>query len=263
MDCRDAREHLADLQRGRLSPDLAEVVRAHLAGCVACSDVLRAEAALHALILERAPRHSAPAALRARVQAILRDADRPISGARRGWFRAHPWVTGALAGAAALVLVWVGREQLTRDPASRLVARAVVEHVEYAREAMDRPVPDPAQLLSRLRSEAIFPLGPIFPGDAEAPLISAMTGELRGRPAVALVYRNAPGRYTTLLLIPGADLTIPAQDRVPIEAFTPHYRVASGKHVLYWKQRDLACLMVSDLDRSGLASMFLKVRKAA
>jgi hypothetical protein len=56
---------------------------------------------------------------------------------------------------------------------------------------------------------------------------------------------------------------IPAEDRLAIESFKPHHRVASSKQVLYWKQRDVACLLVSDLDQSGLSAMFLKVRKAA
>jgi hypothetical protein len=63
--------------------------------------------------------------------------------------------------------------------------------------------------------------------------------------------------------MPGAEATIPAEDRVPIETFKPHHRVASGKQVLYWKQHDLACLMVSDLDEPATAAMFLKIRKAA
>jgi len=77
------------------------------------------------------------------------------------------------------------------------------------------------------------------------------------------VYRNAPQRYTTLLLMPGAEATIPAEDRLQIETFKPHHRVASGKQVLYWKQGDVACLMVSDLDPVRMAAMFLKVRRAA
>jgi hypothetical protein len=118
-------------------------------------------------------------------------------------------------------------------------------------------------LVRRAESQTPFPLGPVFPGDADAPLMSVTASELGGRPAVALVYRNAPGRSTTLLLMPGADATIPAEDRLAIETYTPHHRVVSGKQVLYWKQRDLAYVLVSDLDQSGLASMFLKVRKAA
>ena len=80
---------------------------------------------------------------------------------------------------------------------------------------------------------------------------------------MAVVSRTAPGPHPPRLLTPGPDATIPAEDRLAIEIFKPHHRVASGKQVLYWKQRDLACLMVSDLDQQGLASMFLKVRKAA
>ena len=264
MDCREAREHLGDVDRGRLSPDLAEAVRAHAAGCAACATALRVEVALRTLIRERAPRHAAPPALRERVRTILREADRPVSTGWRAWLRTHPWTVRAVAGAATVVaIVWVGGVWLARDPVVRLVAQAVDEHVEYAREAMDRPVPDPGVLIARLRSRALFPLGPVFPGDAEAPLMSALSVDLRGKPAVALVYRNAPGRYTTLLLMPGADAAIPAEDRLAIETYKPHHRVTSGKQVLYWKQGDLACLMVSDLDQQGLSSMFLKVRKTA
>jgi hypothetical protein len=48
-----------------------------------------------------------------------------------------------------------------------------------------------------------------------------------------------------------------------IETYKPHHRIVSGKQVLYWKQQDLAYILVSDLDQTGLASMFLKVRTAA
>jgi anti-sigma factor (TIGR02949 family) len=261
MECSEAREHLADLDRGRLAPDLADSVRAHAAGCAACGRALRVEGALHTLIREQAPRYAAPTALRARIQASLRTAERPVSV---GWLRLHPWVAGGAVGAvAAVIAVWVAVAWLGRDPVSQLVARAVDEHAEYAREAMHRAVPDAAELLARVRAQVSFSLGPLFPGDAAAPLIATTAGELRGKPAVALVYRNGPERYTTLLLMPGRDATIPAEDRLAIETFKPHHRVVSGKQVLYWKQRDLACLMVSDLDQSGTAAMFLKIRKAA
>jgi hypothetical protein len=49
---------------------------------------------------------------------------------------------------------------------------------------------------------------------------------------------------------------------MPIETFKPYHRVVSGRQLLFWKQGSLACLLVSDLDQAGLASMFLKVRKA-
>ena len=264
MDCREARDLLAELTRNQLESHLADAVRAHAAGCASCADTLRVEAALHALIREQAPRYSASPALRARVQSALRTARQPMASGWRGWLFLHPWKVGGLAAAlAALVVAWIGTTWLAADPVSRLVSQAVAEHAEYAHEAMHRPAPNPAQLLATLRSQAQFALGPLFPGDTEAPLMSTMTAELLGKPAVALVYRNGPERYTTLLLTPGADATIPTEDRLQIETFKPHHRVASGKQVLYWKQNDLACLMVSDLDGPATAAFFLKIRKAA
>jgi anti-sigma factor (TIGR02949 family) len=264
MTCRDVREHLTDLSRGHLPAELAADVRAHLVGCPACSQALQGEEQLRALVRGHAPRYTAPPALQARVRAALRDAERPPRTVWRDWVRHHPWLKGALVGAmAAVAIVWAGGAWLARDPVARLVSAAVDEHVEYARETMHRPVPDAEELLRRVQTEAGFRLGPVFRGDAEAPLILAAVTEVRGNRAVALVYRNGPERYTTLLVMPGADAVIPAEDRLAIESFKPHHRVVSSKQVLYWKQRDVACLLVSDLDQSGLSAMFLKVRKAA
>jgi anti-sigma factor (TIGR02949 family) len=264
MECREVQDQLAELSRGGLPDGLADAARAHLDGCDGCRAAFGIEQRLHAIVRAQAPRFAAPPALRVRVRSALQGAERAPAGGWRPWIRLHPWVTGALAGVlAALALTWAGTTWFAGDPASRLLARAVEEHVEYARQAMDRPAPDAQALVRRAESQTPFPLGPIFPGDAEALLISVIVGDLDGRPAMALVYRNAPGRYTTLLLMPGADATIPAENRLAIETYKPHHRVISGKHVLFWKQRELACLLVSDLDQSGVASMFLKVRKAA
>ncbi len=264
MECREVQAHLAELSRDRLPVDAADVLRAHLDRCDGCREALRIERRLHALVRAQAPRYAASPRLRARVRAALRVAERGPSASWRSWIWLHPWATSVLAGAVAiLALTWTGTAWFARDPVSRLMARAVEEHLEYVREAMDRPVPDSRTLLQRAASQMPFPLGPIFPGDVEAPLMSVVAGDLAGHPSVALVYRNAPGRYTTLLLMPGAEATVPAENRLVIETYTPHHRVASGKQLLYWKQRGLACLLVSDLDQSGLARMFLKVRKAA
>jgi anti-sigma factor RsiW len=264
MECREAREHLAELNRGWLSPEVEAAVRTHATDCASCGDIVRRDVALHALMRERLPRYAVPPALRARLQGMLQEARQPVRANWKGWLRLHPWTTSVAAGAmAALLLTWAGSVWLARDPVSRLVALAVNEHTEYKRETMNRPIPDPARLLADLRSQAPFALGPIFAGDPEAALIAARTVTLRGKPAAALVYRNAPQRYTTLLLMRGAEATIPAEDRLPIETFKPYHRVASGKQVLYWKQGDVACLMVSDLDPIRIAAMFLKVRKAA
>ncbi|MBI2002941.1 MAG: hypothetical protein HYS69_17480 [candidate division NC10 bacterium] len=138
----------------------------------------------------------------------------------------------------------------------------MAEHVEYSKEMMNRPTPDPPALVQELRSQVAFSFEPVFRGDSQVRLVAGLVSDLLGKRAATFVYRDGSGRYTTLFLMPEAGTTIPAENRMPIETFKPYHQVTSGRHLLLWKQRDLACLLVSDLDEAGMAAMFLKVRKA-
>jgi hypothetical protein len=144
-----------------------------------------------------------------------------------------------------------------------MTAQAVAEHAEYVKEMMGRPASDPAPLFRELRSQVEFPFEPVFQGDPQVQLVTALAGELSGRRAATFIYRDTAGRYTTLFLMPGAGIVVPEGDRMVIETFKPHYRTASGRNLLLWKHRDLAWLLVSDLDKTEVPAMYLKVRKAA
>jgi anti-sigma factor (TIGR02949 family) len=264
MECPEAREHLSDLNRGRLGADLAEAVRIHVSQCPACTAALHLDAQIRALIQDRVPRHTAPPGLRARIRAMLVQAAPAGWAAWSTWLRGHRWAVASLVGAVVVVLlVWAGLFWIVRDPVSRLEARAVAEHVEYAREAMNRPAADPQELLNRLQSEMDFAFQPVFRGDSEVRLVTGAVSDLPGKRAATFVYRDAAGRYTTLFLMPGTGIVVPEGDRMLIETFRPHYRTASGRSLLLWKHRDLAWLLVSDLDKSEVPAMYLKVRKAA
>jgi len=264
MECTEAREQLADLNRGRLEGEAAEAVRTHVQQCAACRSALRTEAEVRALIQARAPRYAAPPVLRRRVEAAL---EQSASGGRSGWrnwLRGHPWTVGSLAGATAvLLLVWAGSLWVTRDPVARLATRAAAEHAEYVKEMMSRSAADPGPLFRELQSQIDFPFEPVFRGDPQVQLVAAMVSELPGKRAATFVYRDGAGRYTTLFLMPGAGVVVPEGNRMPIETFKPHFRTASGRNLLLWKHRDLAWLLVSDLDKTELPAMYLKVRKAA
>jgi hypothetical protein len=216
------------------------------------------------LIQAQAPRYTAPPALRSRIEALIAQ---PAGGGWAGWWRwlrLHPWPAGALAGAVCVLLVvWAGWVWLPGDPVSRMTSRAVAEHVEYVKEMMSRPASDPAPLFRELRSQVDFPFEPVFQGDPQVQLVAAMVSALPGKRAATFVYRDVAGRYTTLFLMPGAGIVVPEGDRMPIETFKPHFRTASGRNLLLWKHRDLAWLLVSDLDKTELPAMYLKVRKAA
>ena len=264
MDCTEAREHLADLNRGQLGADLTEAVRGHVGQCAPCRAALERDAEIRSLIRARAPRHTAPPALRARIEALIAQ---PRGAGWAGWWRwlrLHPWPAGALAGAVCVLLVvWAGWFWSPGDPVSRMTSRAVAEHAEYVKEMMARPASDPAPLFKELRSQVDFPFEPVFQGDPQVQLVAALAGELSGRRAATFVYRNTAGRYTTLFLMPGTGVVVPEGDRMPIETFKPHFRTASGRSLILWKHRDLAWLLVSDLEKTEVPAMYLKVRKAA
>jgi anti-sigma factor (TIGR02949 family) len=266
MDCTEAREHLQDLNRGRLAPELVEAVLAHAAGCPDCTEALRLDAQLRARMRAEAPRYAAPPALRARIRASLEEA-RPRPSPRAGWRHwlfAHPWTVGGLAGAVAmLLLAWAGSLWLAADPVTILASRAVAEHSEYAKEAMSRPASDGHAVVQRLRGRLGYALAPVFVGDSQVELVEGKVGELSGRRVASLVYRDQAKRYTTLFLMPEGGVTVPTEDRMSIESFKPHHRTVAGRQLLLWKQGGLACLIVSDLDEAGAASMFLKIRKAS
>jgi hypothetical protein len=280
MDCPEACEHLRDLDRGWLKAETAEAVRAHLAQCSTCAGALQAEARIRAMIQTQAPRYVPAPALRARVQALLLPSALPEQTITRGaavstrqaarqagwreWLQGHLWSVGGLATAVAVLLVvWAGWLWLARDPVSLVADRAVAEHTEYVKEAMTRSAADPSAVISTVKRQVDFALEPVFSGDAQVQLVTGKVEAFRGKRAAIFIYRDASGHYTTLFLMPEAGIVIPDEGRLPIETFKPYHRVTSGRQLLLWKQRNLACLLVSDLDQAGTASMFLKVRKSA
>ncbi len=267
MDCEEAREHLHDLNRGRLADGSAEAVRAHVGRCPACAEALRVDAEVRAHLRAEVPRYEAPPALRARVQALLAEAPiaRPAPAPpvrRRTWFTGHRWALGSLAGAmAALLLVWAGWLWTVGNPVARLADRAVAEHREYVDQTMTLPVADPQAVVRKVQREAGYPLGLVFPGDAQQYLVAGSVSDLSGKRAATFIYRDSAGRYTTLFLLPEAGISMPREGRVRIEAFTPYHRVVAGRQVYLWPEGKLTCLLVSDLDHAQSASMFLKIRK--
>lgn len=264
MRCAEAKEYLSDLNRGRLETKTATEVRSHVEQCAACRADLQADAEIRSLIRAQAPRYTAPPGLRTRLQANMFQPAPSGWSLWLGWFRGHIWATSGLAGAmAVLLLFWAGGTWLARDPLSRMMASAVDEHAEYVKEMMNLPAPDPQAVVGELRSQAGFPIESVFQGDTGVQLVGTQISNLSGTRAATLVYRDSAGRYTTLYLMPGAGTVIPDGGRMLIESFKPYHRITSGRQMLLWKQKELACLIVSDLDQSGLAAMFLKIRKAA
>jgi len=259
MDCHATREILEEYRRGELPPDRARTVEAHLAGCPACRALRENDDQLGAL-LRQLPRTPVPAALDRQVRALGLPARRP-----RAWLR-RPWVVAALAAlvVAAVLAPWVRRPAPPVDVVDALIQSGVSEHrrILLAIQAGGGMVQDPDALFERLRAVTEVPLPKALEGGGEVRLVAARPTLLASRKTAAatLQYQTAP--VTTYFVLVGKDLPMPAEGRVQIEQYRPHMRTVGEFNVIYWKQQDLAYLMVSGLDREGCQQMYLKMRRA-
>ncbi|HZS34032.1 MAG TPA: zf-HC2 domain-containing protein [Methylomirabilota bacterium] len=260
MNCDGAREALEARRRGELPAGEARALDAHLAGCPRCQAGAAEDDAL-ARLIGTLPRTPAPQALRRRVRALGIRRTGP-----RAWL-ARPWVAAALAAAlvAAVLAPWV---RFSAEPPptvlEALIQSGVAEHRRILLQLEVGPggVDDPAALFDRVGTVTDVPVPKAFAGSGDLRLVTARPTLLLSRKgaAAALQYRTSP--VTTYFVLPGKDLPMPTEGRVQIDQYRPYMREVSGFNVVYWKQGELAYLMVSGLDREGCQKLFLKMRRA-
>ncbi|MBI4591565.1 MAG: hypothetical protein HY725_22295 [Candidatus Rokubacteria bacterium] len=216
------------------------------------------DAAFRRLLAERLPRHPAPAHLR---EAIVALAAPP---------RTSRWWAPALSAlATALVMALVGFPLLPRtvqpDPLQPFMRAVLSAHTRSLIWGEPRPDAVPAAL-PRFMEETGIGLPWFFRGDDEVQLINVEPLIVEGRRALALTYKDSEEHVLTYLLLPGADMPLPDHGRVQIDRFRPLLTKVNGFSLLVWKQRDLACFLVSDMvserDLSRFKEFFLKVRRA-
>jgi anti-sigma factor RsiW len=261
-------QHVVDLleeyRRGLLATPEAQAVLAHLADCATCRAQNETDAALAAQ-LGALPVTPASPLLRRR---ILQVADGRPTGLRR-WLR-HPAVA-ALAAAILVTLVlspWLRfRPEGLPDPVESLLTAGVSEHRRILLQIQGLPgageiSADPERAFARVYALTDVALPRAFAGGADFRLISARPTLLANRKAAAAVLSSGPTTVTTYFAVPGKDLPMPAERRVQIEQYRPYVREVNGFHCVYWKQGELAYLMVTDLDDSGTRQLFLRMRKA-
>jgi putative zinc finger protein len=260
MDCHEAREVFEEHRRRELSPDRAEAVEAHLAGCPACRALWAREKAVAGLV-RALPRSAAPPTLARQIRGL---------GARRrgivGWL-GRPWVAAAVAAivVAAVLVPWLRRPaERPVDVVEALIQSGVAEHrrILLELEVLPPAVDDPDALFARVRSVADVELPKIFAGSGELRLLIAKPTLLASRKTAAAALRYPTSPITTYFILRGKDLPMLEKGRVQIEQYRPHMREVNGFNVVYWKQQDMAYIMVSGLDREGCQKLYLKMRKA-
>jgi anti-sigma factor RsiW len=259
MTCHEARDFFEERRRRELPPDLARAVEAHLETCAACRAIWARDEAWVALV-RTLPRTPAPAGLASQVRATGVPQRRV-----RAWL-GRPWVAAALAAAvvAAVLAPWLRPAPRPANIVDALIQSGVAEHrrILLELEAGSVVVDDPDALFARVRSVADVELPKVLAGTGELRLLAAKPTLLESRKTAAAALRYPTSPVTTYFILPGKDLPMPTEGRVQIEQYRPHMRQVNGFNVVYWKQKDMAYLMVSGLDREGCQKLYLKMRQA-
>jgi hypothetical protein len=202
------------------------------------------------------PRYTAPAHMRVTIVEAAAPPRRPV------------WLGPLLAAAAtALVLLLLVMPVLPRivpaDPTQRYVRAVVSEHSRTLMWGARHGDVLPAAL-PWLTQESGIGLNQVFVGDDRLVLVTAEPVYLERERGVAIHYRDQDGHMLTYIALPAAGLTVPDRDRVQIGRWRPALLRDSGFAALVWKQKDVACFLVSDMvsadDVETFKEYFARVR---
>ena len=261
LSCEVAAEYGREARRGRLGDAEAQTWAAHLATCEGCREEHRREGALDAA-LGRLPRPAAPAALTARLQALITADAQPAKDAAelQAWRDAEParptrsrqrtwrWVAAAAAVAAAALVLLLARPYASNRGQMLLAEEAVSDHLRilYADRGPEIESGGIHQVKPWFEGRVDFaPVVP-FDGDADFPLQGGSVAYYIDRKAAAFVYKRNLHNIT-LFVFPARDLPWPKTDRITSET--------RGFHVVVWRAGDLGYALVSDVAMNELTTL--------
>jgi hypothetical protein len=205
---------------------------------------------------EELTRYQAPARLRVAIVEAAPQPRRPV------------WLGPLVAAAATallllLVLIPVLPRIVPADPVQRYVRAVVSEHSRTLMWGARSGDVLPAGL-PRLTQESGIDLNQFFVGDERLELVSAEPVYLERERGVAIHYRDPDGHMLTYIALPAASLTVPDRERVQAGRWRPALLRDSGFSALVWKQKDVACFLVSDMvsadDVETFKEYFVRVR---
>jgi len=204
------------------------------------------------------PRYSAPPSLRVAIVERLDPAPT----------RRPAWLSPLLAAmATAMVLLMFMLPALPRitpsDPTEQMVRAVVSEHSRAlmwgARQSQVIPT-----ALPYLAEQSGIDLSRAFVGDEALTFVSAEPVYLLRQRGLAVHYRDTDGHLVSYIALPGDNLKVPDRERVQIDRYRPALVKDSGFVTWVWRQRDVACFLVSDMvsvdDLERFKDYFLRVR---
>ncbi len=261
MECRDARLDLIDYQRGRLQPERAEDVRAHLAGCPLCFRAEASERVLTELLERRLPQHPAPIRLK-RTLASLWPAPaetRPSWWARWG----RSWVPAAAVAVVVLVagpLYYQQAASRRAAEAGRMVTEAVNDHLRILQSGhpLDVESGNFHQVKPWFSGRLDFAPDVAFLGDAEFPLRGGSLAYFLDRKAAVFIYGHQLHAISAFVFR-AEGLPWPDRGTGPSGTIRLDEKTARGFNVIIWRAGDLGYALVSDVDPAELRRLAAKL----
>jgi hypothetical protein len=185
------------------------------------------------------PRRTAPAHLR-----------RAILGATPARTPRMAWITPAVSAlATALVMVLFLVPTLPRlvpaDPSERLVRAVVSEHTRTLMWGSRSGDVVPAAFTELTRETGVS-LSRAFAGDDRLTLVAADPVYVDRHRGIALHYRDSDGHLVSYVAVPAPGVTVPDRARVQVDRYRPALLRDNGFATWFWRQGDVAVLIVSD-----------------
>lgn len=254
MPCEYSHEQLYLYLDRELAPEEAQAIERHLQECASCQQEVAAHRRLQAMLREALEEEEMPVQLWPAIQQRLAQEGVPMRPETRRSTRWRVWL-GAGAMAALLLLVWIGRSWWTA-PLPSVVQEMVDSHIRT--RLMVAPytqVPDQPEAIQawfRGRVEFAVPV----------PNLPQTHYRFQGvRVNYFLNQRVAELAYTTgthplsffILAEPSLTLTAPYTVHAGQRTFYVQHR--KGYTAVLWKEGDMVCGLVSDLQAAKLVSL--------
>lgn len=252
MNCREALEQLHAYFDGELELSRSLEVERHMNECQSCARALQAQATLRSALREAAPYYRAPANLRKRVRASLREegrAEKPARVAPWGWLALGAPLFAVLLVALALWAFTRGSVGAGRDD---LLAQEVVS--AHVRSLM-------AYHLTDVASTDQHTVKPWFDGKIDFapqvkdlategfPLVGGRLDYLNNRAVAALVYQRNK-HYINLFVWPAS-----ANDA------GEKLLTRQGYNMVFWTGDQMNYCAVSDLNAAELQQFASLIRE--
>src|SRR6266568_5060326 len=258
MNCPDVRNHLLDVQRERLEPELRREIADHLEACAACTRANEAEHVLSNLLEVRLPRYPAsPAAAPVLAATFALTLGALLQSlARVRWMRAVAPALAAVLAVGTTVLVVERTGPRENGALASMTGEAVNDHLRILNSTHPLDIESSANHQVKPWFEGKLDFAPVVPEPAVQylRLEGGAVGYFFDRKAAVVVY-GLRRHAVTMLVFRSEGLRWPPRGTSRLAAAEAFRASDRGFHTVFWRSGELCYALVSDVDPKKLDAL--------